>query len=285
MWSPLLGLSFDLIAFAPYPELMNQIRKKSLMRSSLWVLLSSSLAFSVISCSTTSTKQLSKTERARLLVEVAGGALTEGDVVGALQHLANAEELDSQLAELHHMKALAYHAKGEPKTALQEAQKAVSISPTLSNANNTLGKLLLDDNQYTQAEHFLNQAANAPLNREAYKALTNLGILNYRRKDYAKAGKFFDRAIQASQTEACIAFYYKGHLALKEGQLKDAVIQYRHASNRLCSSFAEAHLALAKVYQRNGQFDLARRKYLEIQQQFNSTQYAQEAIDHLKNLP
>jgi len=44
-------------------------------------------------------------------------------------------------------------------------------------------------------------------------------------------------------------------------------------------------LALALAYEKSGQYDLARRKYLEIEQQFHSTQFAQQAIDHLIKLP
>lgn len=254
-------------------------------RTSLWITLSAALALSALNCSTPTSQVLSKSDKARFFVEIAGGALTEGDIVGSLQHLAAAEELDPEIPELHHIKALAYHAKGEHLTAVTEAKKAVSLAPHFSNANNTLGKLLLDEGNYLEAEPYLKKAANDPLNREAYKALTNLGILHYRRGEYPQAGDLFNQAAKASKTEACIAFYYKGHLNLRESQFQDAISNYHAASNRLCSGFAEAHLALAMTYEKSGQYDLARRKYLEIQQQFNSTQYAQQAIDHLKNLP
>lgn len=264
---------------------MNPIRH-SQFRLSVRIAFSALFIVSFVGCSTPSEqKNLSKAERAHLLVEIAGGALKEGDIVGSLQHLAAAEELDSSIPELHHTKGLAYHAKGEQEIAIQEVKKALELAPQYSNANNTLGKLLLDEAKYTEAEPYLKKAAQDPLNREAYKALTNLGILHYRQGQYTEARNLFNQAIKASKIESCIAHYYQGHLELREGHFPEAIANYHQASTRLCSTFAEAHLALAMTYEKSGQVDLARRKYLEIQQQFNSTQYAQQAIDHLKNLP
>src|SRR4051812_40591078 len=64
-------------------------------------------------------KTFSKAERARMLVEIANGALLEGDPTGALQNLAHAEQLDSTLPELHHSKAVAYFTKRNLNLAIE----------------------------------------------------------------------------------------------------------------------------------------------------------------------
>jgi Tfp pilus assembly protein PilF len=249
----------------------------------LWLI--TPLALACASCASLSSKGLSKTEKAQYLVEIAAGALREGDPIGALEQLKQAEELNPKSAELHHTKALAFHAKGEEENALKEAKLAIQLQPDYSAANTTLGKLLLDAGKLAEAEPLLEKAASDSVNREAYKALTNLGILHYRKGDNKKARIYLSKAIESSKNLACIAYYYKGHIDLKEAKVKDAISSYHSASNRLCSGFAEAHMALAMTYERSGQYDLARRKYLEIQQQFNSTNYADRAIQQLRNMP
>jgi hypothetical protein len=53
----------------------------------------------------------------------------------------------------------------------------------------------------------------------------------------------------------------------------------------MCGSFSDAHLALAMAYERSGQYELARKKYLEIQQIFGNTEVADRAIERLKDIP
>ena len=238
-----------------------------------------------LGCSTPQVKPLSPTERAQFLIEIAGAALTEGDSTSALVHLNDAEKLDPNISELHYIRALAYNAKGDAVSAISEARVAVKLNPKLSNANNALGKLLLDAGKNSEATPYLLKAATDPLNHDAFKPLTSLGILYYRKGQFKKAREVLDKATQASKNESCIAYYYKGHLDLREARFKEAIANYHAASNQYCAKFAEGHLALALAYEKSGQYDLARRKYLEIEQQFHSTQFAQQAIDHLIKLP
>ncbi|HLE00756.1 MAG TPA: tetratricopeptide repeat protein [Bdellovibrionota bacterium] len=240
-------------------------------------------------CATSSTssekKPLTKSERARLLVEVANGALLEGDPIGALQDLAKAEAEDPKLPEIYHSKALAYHAKRDLKRALVEARHAVKLFPPYAEANNTLGKLLIDAGQYEEAVSPLLVAADNPLFRDAYKALTNLGILYYRRGQLEQSLSYLDRAIESEPQVACIAYYYRGHLRLKESRFKDAVRDYDLATRKYCGGFADAHLALGIAYEQNRQFDLARKKFLEVQQRYPDTKIAEQAMSHLRYLP
>jgi Tfp pilus assembly protein PilF len=220
-----------------------------------------------------------------MLVEVGNGALVEGDPTGALQSFAMAEEEDSRIPELHHSRALAYFAKHDLENAIRSAKRSVELKPNYADANNTLGKLLLEAGRFEEALPPLEVAAHDSLYREAYKAWTNLGILQYRKGQYSQAASLMNRAIQDAPLQACIAYYYRGHIYLRDKQMDQAIENYTHATQKFCASFGDAHLALGMAYQKNRQYDMARKTYLEIQKRYPNTKLAEHALDQLKYIP
>lgn len=246
------------------------------------------LAFTVLTgCASTptGTKELSREDRARLYIEIAGGALAEGDPTGALASLLKAEAEDDSMPEIYHGKALVFLAKGDAAESLLNARKAVKMAPTYSDANNTLGKLLLDQGRSEEAIPYLAKAANDPLYRDAFKPLTNLGILHYRLGRYATAQEYFDRAVRSSPQGACIALYYRGNVHMKNSKVNDAIRDYEQATKRACANYPDAHLALGIAYQSSKQYALARKKYLEIENRYPGTKVAEQAVAQLRYLP
>lgn len=240
----------------------------------------------VLGCSSVSTqKEYSKTERARMLIEVANGALVEGDPTGALQTLIRAKEEDPNLPELYHSMAIAYFLKHDLNTALLYANRAVELKPNYSDANNTLGKLLIDASQYERASSPLLKAARDPLYREAYKAWTNLGILKYRVGELHSARTYLERAILEAPEQACIAYYYRGQIEQGNQKLKEAIEDYSRATKRFCSNSSDAHYALGLAYEKNREYSLARKTFIEIHKRYPNTKVAEQALDQLKYLP
>lgn len=230
-------------------------------------------------------KEATVEERARLFVDAASAAMIEGDLIGALQYLKTAEALDSDLPEIYHTRAMVFHAKKDMPAAIREVKRAVALRPGDVNANNTYGKLLIDSGNYSEAEKPLLKATLDPTWRETYKALTNLGILHYRLDHPSKALAWFDKAVLEAPATACIAWYYKGHLALKENNFKDATRNYDNATQKFCAGFADAHLALGIAFERSKQYDHARKKFLDVKQNFPNTKTAEQAMDRLTYLP
>lgn len=266
---------------------INELRIKTFSFSSaffIFILLSVTLNLSGCASLSNSPKA-SKKEQARLYVEVANASIIDHDPTGALENLFKAEELDSSLPELHHSKALAYLQRNDLDIAIEEAKKAVELMPNYSDANNTLGKLYIDASLYKEASEPLLKAAKDPLYREAYKAYTNLGILNYRQNEFSKSLYFLEKAISTSPANACIAYYYRGHLNLREAKFNEAIRDYELATQKFCAGFADAHLALGITYEKNKKFDQARKKFLEIQERYPSTKVAEQAMMHLRYLP
>ncbi len=230
-------------------------------------------------------KQLTKRERALLYVELANGALVEGDPTGALQALRSAEEFDPSLPEIYHSRALAFEAKKDIPTALIEAKKAAMMAPNSSTAQNTLGKLLLDSGRNAEAITPLSRAAHDPYYTESYKPLTNLGILYYRQGDYAKSEQNLNRAVQSSPIQSCHAHYYLGHIHLRKGEFDQSIREYERATQRFCARFADAHFALGIAFERSHRFDDARKVYLSIRSSFPRSQIADKAMDRLRDIP
>jgi tetratricopeptide (TPR) repeat protein len=230
-------------------------------------------------------KELTKEERAALYLDASNAALNDGDTVSAFQHVMRAEKEDPALPEIYHMKGLIYAAKHDYPNAIASVHKALSMNPDFSAANNSMGKLLIDTGKYDEAIPHLLKAANDPLYREAFKALTNLGILYYRRMNYEKSLDEFNQAITLFPEQSCIAYYYRGHLEIQHSNFKDAIRDYDRATRRYCSNFKDAQLALGIAYERNKQYDRARKKFVEIREQFPDTPVADEAVNHLRYLP
>ena len=219
------------------------------------------------------------------MVEAANASMIEGDPIGALQFLKSAEDLDPSLASIYHAKALAFNMRKDLPQALKEMKKAVDLDPKSSAANNTYGKLLLDAGKYAEAETYLKRAAEDPTFRESFKARTSLGMLYYRQNKLDLADSQLERASFDDPNNSCIAYYYRGHVAMKRGQNADAVKFYERATQKLCAGFADAHFALGVAYEREKKWDEARKKYLEVKQNFSESKAAEQAMQRLSKLP
>jgi len=220
-----------------------------------------------------------------MLIEIANGSLLEGDPTGALQTLAEAERDDPSLPELYHSRALAFFGKHDLSSAIKAARHSVSLKSNYSDANNTLGKLLIDDGKLNEAEGPLLVAANDPLYRDSYKAWTSLGVLKFRQNDFSQAEIYLNHAIQDAPAQSCIAYYFRGQVELKNNHIEQAIKDYNQATKKTCARLSEAHLALGLAYQQNRQYDLARKTFLDVEKRFPNTQYAEKAMDHLRYLP
>lgn len=228
---------------------------------------------------------VSGSTKAMLLIEIANGALMEGDITGALIHLQQAEKEDDSIPEIFHTRALAYYSKKEYKLAIPAAERAVKLRPSYSDALNTLGKIRIDAGQLDAAIAPLQRASNDHLYPDAYKALTNLGMVYYRKNDLKSAEEYLGKAIAANPQRSCIAHYYLGHVHLKRREVGAAERSYAQASRGQCAGFVDAHYALGIAYEQARKFDLARRKFVEIQRQYPNTAFADQAVTRLQNLP
>ncbi len=230
-------------------------------------------------------RKLSDREKAVLYIQAANAALREGDTITAFQDLVSAEALDPKNGDVPHTRALAYFRRKELVTAEKEARKAYETDRSSPSYQLTLGRILSDLGRDAEAKKLLEAAGAVPTFTEGYKAETMLGVMAYRKNQFSEARKHFDRAIVLQRAGACVAFYYRGHLAMKDNRYVDAIADYSEASKAYCGSFQDAHLAVGIAYMRSGQYALARKKFLDIKQMFPNTAVASQAMDRLRFIP
>ncbi|MEN9723995.1 MAG: hypothetical protein RJB38_1981 [Pseudomonadota bacterium] len=218
-------------------------------------------------------------------VGLAEEALADQDPTGALQALASAEEIDERNPQLHHLRALAFLTKNDLPTALESVKRARELAPKNSAIATTAGKILMDLGRSDEAEKPLLQAARDPLYRDAFRARTNLGILNQRRGDWVQARFHLDRAISDSPELSCVARHVRGQISLKQGRLREAIQDFEGAVRHICAGFGEARLSLASALVADRQIDRAKRELFLIQEKFPGTPWAEAAMGHLRGLP
>lgn len=255
-------------------------------RSRLKIFFFSVLLFSLSDCASRQPdEKLGEHEKLGHLLSMATAAIRENDPITALKSLILAEDIEPDLPKIYHFKSLAYYQKQDLDLALESSKKAITLDPKYSAANNTYGKLLLDRGQYLEAEKYLKLAAFDTLNREAYIARTNLGILYYKKNDFRRAGMELDKATIESPDKACLAYFYKGHIDFKNANFDAAIKDYTRATKKLCGSNADAYYSLGVTYEKTKQFDLARKQYLEIKNLFPDTRVAEKAVERLRVIP
>lgn len=246
----------------------------------------SGLMLVLLGCaSTPSGKSLSSSDRARLHLEVALASLGEGDLTGTLQSIAAAEAYDANIPELQLTKGIAYFGKHQPSLAIQYVQKAVSLNPNLSDANNTLGFFLLSQGRYDEAMQPLMKAAKDPLYRDSYKSWTNLGVIKFQLGLFSESRNFFDRAIVDAPERACTAYYYRGQLGIQTNNLDAAIQDFQNGTKKFCARSPDTQLALALAHQKKKEYNSARRIYIEVHDRYPNTRFADEAMDQLRILP
>ena len=275
-------LFFDTEGFAFYFISMRLKNRPTFM---IQALLGALFLMSLYGCASSGKKQLTTEEKVKLLVDIGNSSLIDGDPTGALESLKQAEAIDDSLPELSHSLALTFYLKRDLKTALHYAQKAVQKKSNFSNANTTLGKIYLELGMLDQARDPLSQAAQDPLNREAYKAWTSLGVLEERKGNLEAADSMYSQAIQSDGLNSCLAYFYRGNIRVQKKQISDAIRDYTLASQKFCAKFGDAFLALGQAYQQSRQYDLARKTYLEVVQRYPDSPLANKAIEQLRFLP
>ncbi|MGE0614155.1 MAG: tetratricopeptide repeat protein [Bacteriovoracia bacterium] len=239
----------------------------------------------VAGCATNKPRDLPSDEKAKIHVEMALSSIQGGDTASAFTDLQIAEGLDSDYPRLHLVKGLAYYAKHDMGNSLASMRRAYELDPKDAGIKNAYGKVLYDTRHYRQAEAVLLSASKDYTYTEAYKSKSTLGQLYFDQKNYAKAGEFLNAAIVDNPVGACDAYFYRGRLKAMNGNYNAAIMDYKKATQVFCGGNQQPHLEIANVYMQTKQYDLARKKLLEIINLFPETQVAETANQKLRYLP
>jgi len=249
------------------------------------ILVVSMLLAMTAACSSSKVNDSTVEERVRGWMELAQASLSDNDPISALKQLEQAEQIDPKLSEIQFLRTRAFHMRQDYPRAIASIRKFIEMEPKSSDGQLTLGIILMESGKPQEALAPLMTAANDPVYERSSQAQTNLGILYYRQGDFKQAEHWISKAITDSPATACVAYYYEGHLRLKESRFKEAKAAYENSTRKFCGAFAEGFLALGITYQQLHEFDHARTTYLEVQKRFPNTKIADQAMERLRKLP
>ena len=144
------------------------------------------------------------------------------EVVGYTRALVSGKLSDKQLASVYEKRAVRYSFMGDSASALADLDKALSKDPNFTDAYITRAEVNLYANQLDLARGDFEQAMSLDPSRAAMRAATGLGLIEYWKRDYAKAAQQFQRAVEAStSTDAAYRALWLSLANSQQGKSRD----------------------------------------------------------------
>lgn len=166
------------------------------------------------------------------------------------------------------------------KKAAESYKSAIKINPALPLLHLRLGMLYLDHHSQPElAEEYLKKAWE--LNPRLLPALTALGQLEMRRKNYQKAGEYFTKAQRDFPRDA-VPHYYLGMMALDMKKTDEAEKHFKSVL-ALAPNDPVSYLNLGRLYSNNmNRPEDARNYYRQFLEKFPDHPSRAEAEEYLK---
>lgn len=156
----------------------------------------------------------SPTYRAQVHTELGAAYFARGQLGVAIQELNEAIESDSSYAPAHNVLGLVYMQLKETDLARRHFERAVSIAPKDSEAQNNYGWFLCQNGQPKEAIGHFMAALKNPLYTTPEKPYLNAGICSLKQHEEAAAEEYFHKALQL-QPRLAPALYFLAEIAYK----------------------------------------------------------------------
>ncbi len=221
-------------------------------------------------------------ERASIYLERAAAYYQEGRLAEALEEALKAQEAYPEDPEVYNLIGLIYMDRHEYQKAIENFQKAISLRPQYSEAINNLGSVYLLQGKIKEAIRCFQKALENPLYTRPYIAYTNLAWAYYQLGDKEKAIEYLNKALSYNPRYH-LAYFYRGIMALNDGELERARISFRRAV-RFNRQDMAARYYLGLVYFRLGQEEKAKKVWRSILQLAPESEWALKAEDKLLTL-
>ena len=201
-----------------------------------------------------------------------------GNYAVALSELKEALQADPDHSHAYDVLGLVYMALREDDEAERNFQRALSLNPQDSDANNNYGWFLCKRKRFDEGiEHFMAALKN-PLYSTPEKSYVNAGICARDRGDLKSAADFFQRALR-SQPQQLNALYQLADMAYHGNQLAEAK-EYLERLTRTGATFNAKALWLAlRIERRLGNKDAEASYGLQLRRSFPKSREAQALLD------
>lgn len=170
--------------------------------------------------------------RARIRLELAGGYYEQGNYNVALQEAKQSLAIDPDYAAGYGLLGLIYMDLKDARSAEENFQRALRLTPDDSNLNNNYGWFLCQSGRHQQGIEHFNRALQNPLYATPSKPLHNAGICAMRMGDERQAEQYFQRAFQVDPNNP-VAMYNLGEIHLKRNEIDKA----RFYASRLTTAY------------------------------------------------
>ncbi len=221
-------------------------------------------------------------ERASLFLERAAAYYQEGRLAEALEEALKAKEAFPEDPEVYNLIGLIYLDRREYQKAIDSFKKALSLRPNYSEAINNLGSVYLVQGDLNKAIACFKKALKNPLYTKPYIAYTNLAWAYYQMGKKEKAINYLNQALSYNPRYH-LAYFYRGVMALNDGELERARISFRRAL-RFNRQDMAARYYLGLVYFRLGEEEKAKKVWKSILQLAPESEWALKAEDKLLTL-
>lgn len=134
--------------------------------------------------------------RARIHTELASGYFELGNIGVALEEVNIAMRADPNYGPAHNVAALVYARLKDDRLAQQSFERALSINPLDSDANNNYGLFLCERKREEEAIKYFLAALRNPLYQNRERSYVNAGVCSRSRGDVAGAANYFLSALK-----------------------------------------------------------------------------------------
>ncbi len=240
----------------------------------------SASVFAALGCSTFSKDK----ETAELHLRIGTGHLSSGNYPQALSEFMAAEKLDPNNAGIQNGLGLAYYFRNRLDLAEEHFRKSLEIEPNRSETRNNLGRALIDEGKLQEAVTEINKVVADLTYIAPEKALTNLGVAQFKLGQFATAKSTFGKALDY-QKENCLAQSYFGRCFYELKDFKRSAETLDRAVG-YCQRvlFDEPHYYSALSYYQLGQVSRAEARFEELIKLYPDGQYGEKAKSMLATI-
>lgn len=236
---------------------MNEVLKK---------LLALAMAASCLAQPAWAEQQSEERKRAQIHADLGAGYLGMGKLGIALEELKVALESDSRYAPAYNYLGLVYMELREDAKAEENFQRALSLDPVNSEANNNYGWFLCQRKRPADSIAYFTKALKNPLYETPEKAYLNAGICSVKKGDDQAAEEFLLRAIKY-QPPSAQAFYNLAELNFRRGKYVDA-LYYLDRNMKIAQPNAESLWLGARIAHRTRNRDAEANYGLQLRKRF-----------------
>lgn len=208
------------------------------------------LTFAALTGCKTSTEVQKNSAEYRL--QISSSLIKHGNYPEALKELKLAEKDDPNNPYIQANLGVVYYNRERYELTEKHLLRAIALKPDFTDAKNSLARAYLDTNRLSKAESLLKEAVD-DLTYTAYqRTYANLGLLEFKKKNYDKAVEHFKKALEKDR-ENCDVLTYLGRSYTELEQYATADVQFNKAMTFCAQNdIDEAHYYSAiNLYRKN----------------------------------